>query len=109
MSIQDAIKKAIKGGYKDDGFVLDSGVMDYSHCFLNPQFWQCLMKNLNKDRAIPWELVCEDCGTTTSDCECQMSGRGARRIPLWKYQWHSFIDHLASGKTVEDYFKNLTI
>jgi len=80
-----AIKKAIEGG------------LDYSPIspranpellFLKPLFWKCLGKSLG------W-------------------GKEDEQIALiykwkaWQYYWHSFIDHLAEGKDIDSFFKEL--
>ena len=81
MTINEAIKKAIEGGYIPElwiGIALDNNEIPEPATYaLDPQFWQCLGKAM---------------------------GLGGYD---WLAQWHSFIDHLASGKTVEDFFKDL--
>ena len=104
MTIKEAIKKAIENGY-DGKFFLEYGRSERlnelqisGQFLLDPDFWKALF---GKD------MVCEDCGTIRDDCECQRSGRGANKTELWKYQWHSLIDHLASGGSIEGFFKEL--
>lgn len=73
MRIQQAIEKAIEGGWE--------GVNPKSHFALEPLFWQSLGK------AMGW-----------TDNE---------KVKIWKYNWHDFIDHLAEGKTVEEFFDEI--
>jgi len=115
MTIQDAIKKAIDGGYKKkeinqctiwfihenafdgkrDCFVIDNSYTDqhgerhkkaihYAKeiVFLDPLFWQCLGK------AMGWGKLIS--GIWIGD---------------WRKHWHDFIDHLAEGKSAEQFFK----
>lgn len=112
MKIEEAIEKAIRWGYPDEN-VLVWSIKTGTHtitsypCLIDPFFWQSLSKGLNENKSIPWEMVCEDCGTTQLDCECRMSGRGARTIHLWKWLMIKMIEWLADGKSAETYFAKL--
>lgn len=94
--IEQAIKKAIEGGwvYRLGNEVVErnlrDGVMLVEH-FLDPLFWQSLGK------AMGWKD------------EKEYDGGGAHwKIKgQWKREWHRFIDHLAEGKTAEEYFKEI--
>ena len=110
MTINEAIKKAIKGGYDYEAKrdYMAGGSAAKALVLIDPEFWKALTIEMNKDKAIPWEKVCEDCGTTTLDCEDRMSGRGAFTIELWRYEMRQFIDCLAEGKTAEWFFKQLS-
>ena len=96
MTTQEAIKKAIEGGWRSndelikkesrfyDPYQFISSAVNNKGTFIDPQFWQCLGK------AIPFK------------------GRPSDEDNRpWLREWHSFIDHLAEGKTIEDYFKQL--
>jgi hypothetical protein len=82
MTIQEAIQKAENGGfetsYKESNIHRD---------LMNPKFWQCL------GVAMGWEGTR---GGYEDACEA------------WLYEWHELINWLASKKTIEDYFNNLT-
>jgi hypothetical protein len=89
MTIEETIKKAVKGGYTlyaalegDEGYQVCNHRM-----FLAPSFWQSLGKALGWREAT--HIVKED---TQDD---------------WLYHWHRFIDHLAENKTVESFFESL--
>ncbi len=86
--MKDAITKAIEGGYEPRGLeVIQCTTLHdeyYDHYFLDPLFWQALGK------AMGWEK------RNSSDL-----------FPEWHLQWRNFIDHLASGKDVESFFKEL--
>ncbi len=96
------MKEAIEGGYKLSFFegemVAKTGdlvhpVMMYKE-LLDPLFWQSLGKALGWDEirlgkpeghAIPW----------------------GEEYWQWRYEWHCFIDHIAEGKDVDSFFKEL--
>lgn len=88
--MKEAITKAIEGGYDEMKFypiwkTSELGVgfhkLPLTGIFLDPLFWQALGKSL---------------GWTDTDT-----------VKIWKYNWHLFIDHLASGKDPESFFKTL--
>jgi len=88
-SVEQAIKKAIEGGWNEgraeigipEGKVGSDMFID-EIAFADPLFWQSLGK------AMGWPSN-------------PMSWKG------WKNQWHDFIDHLAEGKTAEEFFEKL--
>ena len=119
MMIQEAMNKAVDGGYHIDG---SDGIAtsyigandEYSawtrtdndssfmvpveETFLDHKFWQAL------GRALGWSEVCD----LTIICvhgeeECQRC-----RGYYWMYQWHCFIQILADGHTPEAFFARLT-
>jgi hypothetical protein len=119
MMIQEAMNKAVDGGYHIDG---SDGIAtsyigandEYSawtrtdndssfmvpveETFLDHKFWQAL------GRALGWSEVCD----LTIICvhgeeECQRC-----RGYYWMCQWHCFIQALADGNTPEVFFNHLT-
>lgn len=97
MTIQQAIQKAIEGGWEywrgeipsvtghGDLFVDEKMVLD-------PLFWQALGKAMGwKDVRIPRHLDDVD---------------GRLQIG-WLYYWHYFIDNLAEGGSIKTYFEKL--
>ena len=106
MTIQQAIGKAIKGGWKPDkwdytkefpyGFE-QKVQLDYPSILIDPSFWKCLGKEIG------WE-----------DCK-PMKGRSSHLlvcdkwhiISCWRIYWHLLINHLAAGKSIEEYFESL--
>jgi hypothetical protein len=82
MTIQEAIEKAIEGGYPK-GRVADLAVPVQAQCFLETSFWESL------GRTLGWE----------GDFE-YITLRGDEphkvRQPMWLYYWHRFhcIPHL---------------
>jgi len=96
MEIEQAIEKA---GYHP------SRIKNPEQVFLDPLFWQSLGK------AMGWSDGGEYCRGS------RVCKKGVTELhkpcvwevvePRWKGEWHRFIDHLAEGKTAEDYFKNL--
>lgn len=123
MTIQQAIEKAIEGGWDKWQYFgtdlsarmpdnatdqeIETWLLSDKHMFLDPTFWQSLGK------AMGWyfsglaprhcrhyygeELVDENCG----NCK-------ATKTPDWITQWHHFIDHLVEGGTPESFFKSLS-
>lgn len=113
MTLNEAIEKAIKGGYNafewydsieriENPKELYGGVWGYdkegsghhialSEILINPLFWQSLGKAMGvKNNMIG---SCDGCGA-------DLGG--------WKYQQHRFIDHLQDGKSIESFFEQLT-
>lgn len=102
--IEQAIKKAIEGGYKAPCCNRDIKLAEHltenlNMVFLDPLFWQCLGK------AMGWD--------GSGECNCDMrEGIHHDQCPAndfknWLYHWHRFIDHLAEGKDAESFFKEL--
>ena len=90
MTIQEAIKKAIEGGYKSPN-IIGTELGYFNGIFLDPQFWQCLGKAMEwgyKDIVDPSDHFSQE---------------------EWIDKWHDLIDHLAEGGTAEDYFKQLKV
>jgi hypothetical protein len=86
--------------YKDEGVV----EFDIEKCFLDPLFWQALGKSFGWE-----EMYCtsgDGCeypwGSGMHEYGCNWTGKNE-----WKEQWHSFIDHLAEGKSAESFFETL--
>lgn len=112
MKINQAINLAIENGYNMHGHNNESDWI--SHDFLcitllDKKFWQSLGKGMgwrekgkhliDKKKDI---LRCQDCGRkphVAPPCT-NLSGD-------WKTNWHSLIDHLASGQSVESWFESL--
>ena len=98
--METAIKLAIKRGYRGN-FIYQNPKNDQWYwkeecseqlALLDPEFWKCLGKNQG------WDKGYYHFGDNT--CDIEMSS--------WQAQWHSFIDHLAEGKSPEDFFNSLT-
>src|SRR5437016_3368086 len=117
MTIQEAIDKAVEGGYHicgSDGMETDyeGATNDYSawtrtdnessfivpteETFLDPQFWHAL------GRALGWSEAC-DLALSWRHGEEGQRYRGY----YWMYQWHCFIQVLADGDTPEAFFAHL--
>ena len=96
MTIEQAISKAVEGGWHNrnyqamsDGEVKNRQIVENNlhESLLDPFFWQSLGK------AMGWE---ED---------KWMAHEGLIDGPT--YYWHNLIDHLADGKSIEEYFEKL--
>lgn len=95
-AIESVIKEAVeKGGYVLDtvtGMTSDENIKSSSkhlfacEIFLDPAFWRALAKARGwKEFAGGYEDGCVE----------------------WLFNWHRFIDHLASGGDAESFFKEL--
>jgi len=119
MTIQEAMNKAVEGGYHlygSDGMDTDyeGATNDYSawtrkdnassflvpteETFLDPQFWQAL------GRALEWREACDLVISCRHGAEEGQRCRGY----YWMYQWHCFIQTLADGNTPGAFFARLT-
>jgi hypothetical protein len=119
MTIQEAIDKAVEGGYHiygSDGMdtEYEGATNDYSawtrkdndssflvpteETLLDPQFWQAL------GRALGWSEVCD----LSLMCVHGHQEEGQRyRGYYWMFQWLRFIQALADGNTPEAFFAYL--
>lgn len=109
--MENAIKLAIEGGWDDTNFAYGVGkdgksddpkvgVWHYGKdIFLDPIFWQCLGKSLGWSDLPFWRY-----GETCIRCRENLGGI---RYVQWQYNWHRFIDHLASGGDVDSFFADL--
>ena len=95
MTIQQAIEKAIEGGYEiqiDANKPINCRVI--AHLVFDPLFWQSLGKALGWGDESECPLAC--CGGI-----CPIN------IPMWQSQWHRFISHLSGGGTIGSFFENI--
>lgn len=106
MTIQEAIKKAIEGGWSEQQkalyrLMVVTGDLNLAlDCvFTDPSFWRSLGKAL--EWGSHWITVTYSAGLT-DDVLCRTFIGHAR------YWQHRFIDHLADGGTPETYFETLT-
>ena len=103
--MENAIKKAIEGGYRSSEFpnyrsrtailsyrdyekggAYSIEQMKWSDILLDPLFWQALGNN--QGWGFYEEKIEED---------------------EWRDKWHNFIDHLAEGKSINSFFENLLV
>ena len=87
MTTLKAIELAIQGGYKGEK---PESLIDPA-CLLSPNWWQALGK------VLWWKD--EECTDPQACCFEHYQG--------WQYKMHCFIDHLAEGKSIEDFFNSL--
>lgn len=93
MTIQQAIEKAIEGGYKGNKeFLLKLPEYAKSQIWLDPLFWQSLGKAMGWNGDGPFE----------STFEILVNDK-----PKWNHEWHRFINTLSEGKSADDFFKEL--
>lgn len=84
--MEKAIKRAIEGGYKEG-----CATMCNSDYLLDPLFWQALGKAEGWDNGVDEKSV----------------GAITYVPPAWRREWYHFIDHLADGGTLDDFFNSL--
>src|SRR3990167_11296749 len=89
--IEKAIKLAKDGGYFWDP-ALDCECVCYNSYFLDKNFWVALGKSLGWGQGVFFYNNFID---------------GKENNDGWRIYWHRFIDHLAGGKTPEEFFKEL--
>jgi hypothetical protein len=90
MYTEKYIQKAISGGFDK---MWEGTYGCQAEVFLDPEFWKCLGK------AMGWKhKTTNDKITQHKDCT---------RFCDWRREWHRFIDHLANGGSIEDFFKSL--
>jgi hypothetical protein len=101
--VEEAIQKAIGAGW--DGRIVAPRGVPYIAATLDPFFWQSLGKALGwkvetyeEEVMIPYT---HEIRTITK------TKKGHRLVPPWRIRWHRFIDHLAAGKHVEQFFEDL--
>jgi len=115
MKIEDAITKAIEGGYKQsdpllshaDKKIREGALLINKHIIiLDPSFWQCLGKAMGWSE---WKYCLTDKPTKDmmyGECE-DMEDKTHKHQEGWIFYWHSLIDHLASGKDIESFFNSM--
>lgn len=123
MTIQEAIDKAFEGDWavakKHQTFEWPEGgapklKLNNEAVFLDPLFWQAL------GRGMGWnKTMCLSCNhfysvpLTDLEKEEVAINRNCEHEKLkiyhqkWRDHWHRLIDHLAEGKSIEDYFQTL--
>lgn len=105
MTIQQAIEKAIEGGFRvrekhvDVGASQLSTSININDVLLDFSFWQALGKSMG------WNTYVVDERPSMSTFEWEYHNAKGTKTP--EYYWHKLIDHLAEGGTIEGYFKSL--
>ena len=105
MTIEQAIEKAIEGGYKHPNVSngIDISPSNLNLTLLNPLFWQALGKSMG------WKYMAYRQGRWNRyELDQQMMSDTAFSQEEWLYYWHYFIDYLAEGKSIESFFETLS-
>lgn len=104
--LEQAIRDAVeKGGYNPA--FLDRSNRRNHDVLMIPAFWQALGKARGQDELM-WPLEFEsDMGVQFLYWKGPNGHQYTPHLVWWKYQMHRLIDHLASGKDVESFFKEL--
>ena len=122
MKVEETIRKATHHGYKHDalrvnsnGTIMDASghVMCWQEILLDPSFWQSL------GDALGWgHIFCRSCGKLGEHVDNWESahwpwkkccdGQRMDYHPSPILYWHRFIDHLADGKTTEEFFTDFS-
>lgn len=109
--MEKAIKKAIEGGWDKNRAEFDfdpsGGAVDIINevALLDSLFWQALGKAEGWLEEQEWCRGGRQCrkGIKELHNPCVWELMEAQ----WKQEWHSFIDHLASGGDIDFFFNNL--
>ncbi|MDP2629969.1 MAG: hypothetical protein Q8P56_01025 [Candidatus Uhrbacteria bacterium] len=123
MTIQEAITKAIEGGWNKEKHwrPIDTPDSNRARMFLDPYFWQSLGK------ALGWSgekiRMCIGCGVSCKNSEVTAYGKhkgwwnGQKWTGCdsdiyeydgqWLIEMHRLIDHLAEEKSIESFFEQL--
>ena len=111
MTILSAIKIAIENGYKHEVFNLETMIKDdmldpdtINSILLDRNFWIALGSGLNWGYQRSW-LFLKNAGKDKKG-ENELGGKIGLK-PDWLYYWEDFIDHLASNKSIPDFFEQL--
>lgn len=98
MTLQDAIKKVVEGGwkFKEDYFI--GALLKNSQFLLERDFWQALGKSMGWEDEQPGHD-----GKSTLAIDYSLP-----RQQDWLFYWHCFIDHLAEGKDINSFFETLS-
>ena len=120
MMIQEAMDKAVEGGYHIEGAdgmdnaysgandeysawtrtdTESSFLVPVEETLLDPRFWQALGRTLGWDEVCDLAIIC-----VHGDEECQRC-RGS----YWMYQWHCCIQALAQGNTLDAFFASVPL
>lgn len=107
--IEQAIKEAVeKGGYVNNAyFMLKSETnkrLEANTILLDPLFWQALGKARGWGSSFGFIRTSD-----TGEIESWLESDSAGTVYQWRYYWHRFIDHLASGGDAELFFKELMV
>lgn len=115
--MENAIEKARRIGWDERIMDLDvyndCGATCYEIGLLDTLFWQALGKQQGWGKDIPPEdWLCKACyGGDCGGCEERIKENIKAFFNTkeydWKHYWHLFIDHIAEGKDVDDFFNNL--
>jgi hypothetical protein len=119
MTLKKAITKAIESGWNpfvpqrpfelreitdkgravfwNDGFFQES--WDLGMIWIDPLFWQSLGKAMGWKRHPIVQKFSKPVAPDRPNFDSAEE---------WLYHWHRFIDHLAEGKTIEEFFGTLT-
>ncbi len=107
--METAIKKAIEGGYNASWDIVCGAIVPDGkggnhignlHPLLDPLFWQALGKNLGWNNTDTFADELKDgVGCVIVD--------GGGSMPVWLSFQHRFIDHIAEGKSIDEFFNQL--
>lgn len=114
--MKDAIQKAIEEGWKPiNGFHFEDYTIEsvdipdivwsIGEVTNDPLFWQALINAIGQGKGIKHTYRRRTKKGSKKYITMKRNWRGGQRS--WKYQWHRFIDHLASGKDADSFFKEL--
>jgi hypothetical protein len=115
MTIQEAIAKAKEGGAPWEPWNVQQPHKLYvtpSEVFMSPEFWRCLGKAMGWKKYTwtswkGWNELWTEYPTDDDSYNSPFENAYCQRHITYVMFWHRFIDHLAEGKDIESFFKNL--
>ena len=118
MTITEALKLAIEAGWEPEKCGCD--LMSCGHrqltYYLDPLFWSSLGKAMGwgnqhhlfeSGKVVDWPFECGLCGQHFPEKKPREKENYCEEND-WRSRWHKFIDHLAEGGNISDYFAQLT-
>jgi hypothetical protein len=133
--MEQAIKKAIEGGFDFKELLIELGInpeyevkvgkkylivrsfqgnekqlCSFEKLLLKPKFWQALGKAEGWKSFTSKPVWLEETSIAHKFGFDEDEGKhiGVQGlIPVWKENWHRFIDHLAEGKDIDNFFNEL--
>lgn len=113
--MKEAIKKAIEGGYaehlkKEYDALSCNHTKPFEKCLdisdermvLDPLFWQCLGKAEGWD-----EMFIAKKPVFQNESIAKYFDSDSKQVKKWKVIWHHFIDWIANGKSIDEFFNQL--
>ncbi len=124
--MENAIKKAIEGGWKhrlietfEESLWDKARIKSFVEAFwteivCDPEFWKCLGKTEGWHMGIE-KAICHKCKFLCTNHKYKFCPEDSTPLEItenirnsrWLSEWKLFIDHIASGNSVDNFFEEL--